>query len=170
MSFRSRLALGLILIASFAVLFILEKSMTVAPTPESQSVFLKHYDPAPVLNNFRDAGAPLKITRDVESTGNWGFASHRVIFHPDISVEPARRDAVFAALEHDAEEQIKRDGGKIIRQHQEEPQGFQVGYEIGPTRGAILVKPATRDPGGFKLEITIQEMWSEAVANRRKKS
>ena len=174
MSFRSRLSLGIILIFSFALLFVLEKSMTLTPGPESQSVFFKQYDPAPVLNSFRATNGPLSMPRKVESTGNWGFVSHRETFHPALSIESGRREAMLAALQRDAEEQIRKASGTIIREHAEEPSGFQVGYQIGPTRGAILVKPAKpladSRSNAFDLDITIQEMWSEAVANQKKKS
>jgi hypothetical protein len=174
MSFRFRLGVAFLLVFSFAFVFIIEKTMTTEPRPESQSAFFQHYDPTAAINTFRDASLPLAAPRSVESSGSWGFVTHRASISPEFVIAADQQAPLLAALQHDAETALKNAGAQVIDEHAEKPAGFRIGYQLGASRGAISEKPAAvtgpQAPGKttMKLDIMIQEMWSESASKEKK--
>lgn len=170
MSLRVRLGLGVVLILTFAVVFLIERATDVKPGAETESAFLKSYSPARAIGVFLGGTGP-EITRTIDSAGSFGFATHKEDFRMELAADPVKFTALMEAVRKDAGEGLKRTGAKIVSDKEEAPAGFRIGYETGATRGAIIVKPdgLSRTEGKTKLDVTIEEMWSEAESARRKK-
>ncbi len=170
MSLRVRLGLGVVLILTFAVVFLIERATDVKPGPETESAFLKSYSPAAAISEFLGGAGPA-ITRTIDSAGSFGFATHKEDFRMELAADPMKFTALMEAVRKDAGEKLKQSGAKVVSDKEEAPAGFRIGYETGATRGALIVKPdgLSRTEGQTKLVVTIEEMWSEAESGRRKK-
>lgn len=165
-----RLGLGLILILTFGVVFLIDRTTSVTPGPESQSAFLAGYDPAKVIQGFRDPAKPYANPRNLEASGSDGFVTSRLTYEPKFSLAAGKDGkGVLEALRNDARERLKTDGAAILTDRDDGPGGFLVGYQIGPVRGAIAAKMGDgAGAGETKLDIKVQEMWSEAASRQKK--
>ncbi len=171
MNLKARLGLGAILILTFLLLFLIDRSVDQKPAPSTQSSFLRAYDPSSVCAAFSAPNTPSKTTRNLDSEGSVGFATHRLTFDPTISLAPGKtEDELLTALRDDARSRLTHDGARLLTDHPEKPAGFRIGYELGASRGAFVVKPTSpiADTTAH-LNITIEEMWSEAESHRPSK-
>ncbi len=171
MSLRVRLGLGVVLILTFAMVFLIERATDVKPGAETESAFLKSYNPKEAIGAFLGGAGP-EIARTIDSAGSFGFATHKEDFRMELAEDPVKFTALMEAMRKDAGERLKQSGARIVSDKEEAPAGFRIGYETGATRGAWIVKPdgLSRTEGRTKLVVTIEEMWSEAESGRRKKS
>ncbi len=170
MTLKARLWLGVVLILTFGLVFLIDRTTSTTPGPESQSAFLKGYDPGGVIGGFHDGGKPFAMPRNLEASGSDGFVTSRLTLEPKFTLA-AGKDAkgLMEALRNDARASLKRNGAAILTDRDEEPGGFLLGYQDGPVRGAIAAKMSEgAGAGETKLDIKIQEMWSEAASRQKK--
>jgi hypothetical protein len=168
MNLKARLALGAILVLTFLFLFLIDRSVDQKPAPSTQSSFLRTYDPSSVCTAFSAPGATPTTTRSLDSDGSVGFATHRLTLDPTVSLAPGKtEDELLVALHVDARARLTHDGARLLTDRSEKPAGFRIGYELGASRGAFVVKPASPvAQNTAHLNITIEEMWSEAESHR----
>ncbi len=168
MNFKARLGLGAILVLTFLFLFLIDRSVDQKPAPSTQSSFLRAYDPSSVCAAFSAPNTTPKTTRNLDSEGSVGFATHRLTLDPTVSLAPGKtEDELLAALHDDARSRLTRDGARLLTDHPEKPAGYRIGYELGASRGAFVVKPTSSTVNNTAhFNITIEEMWSEAESHR----
>jgi hypothetical protein len=168
MNLKARLGLGAILILTFLFLFLIDRTIDQKPSPGTQSSFLRSYDPAAVCAAFSAPNTAPTTSRNFDSEGSYGFATHKLTLDPTVTLAAGKtQEQLLAALHDDAHARLTHDGARLITDHPEKPAGFRIGYEIGASRGAFVVKPtAPIADNTAHLNITIEEMWSEAESHR----
>ncbi len=168
MNFKARLGLGALLVLTFLFLFLLDRTLDQKPAPNTQSTFLRGYDPGPLCAACSASAPAPQTPRNVASAGRYGFATHKLTLDPTIPLAPGKtQDELLTAIHEDARARLTHDGAHLITDHPEIPAGYRIGYTIGASRGAFVVKPTAPVANDTAhLNITIEEMWSEAESHR----
>lgn len=146
---------------------ILQRLLTVYPTPETESAFLKNYTPEPAVDQFR-----LK-----DSYGQWGstvtagagkeFASHQRSFSGQIAIDPKNWVSLMSSVSDDLSAQLSRYGAQILNQSGDVHDGFRVNYRVGKTFGQVVISPLKGEkvqPGfsgklQVSLDVSVEEKW-----------
>jgi hypothetical protein len=166
---RKLIVLSLLALVGLAVFVpaILQRLLTVYPTPETESAFLKNYTPEPAVDQFR-----MK-----ESDGQWGstvtagagreFASHQRTFSGRIAIDPKNWVSLMSSVSDDLSVQLSRYGAQILDQSGDARDGFRVNYKVGKTFGHVVISPLAVEkvqPGfsgklQVSVDVSVEEKW-----------
>jgi len=166
---RKLIALSVLALVGLAVFVpaILQRLLTVYPTAETESAFLKNYTPEPAVDQFH-----VK-----ESYGQWGstvtagagreFASHQHSFSGQIAIDPKDWVSLMSSVSDDLSAQLSRYGAQILDQSGDARDGFCVNYRVGKTLGQVVISPlrVEKVQSGFSgklqvsLDVSVEEKW-----------
>ena len=140
MKFLIKFVLALGLAGGIAALGLaMSRSFYVYPTPETQSAFLKTYDPTSVIKAFQlkkvSSGQSSK-----DSAAGRKFVTHHVDQKQYFAMTEASIPALFAAMKKDVDQKLAELGARIIKET-DAGDRFEVQYEIGQSRGLVAVDP-----------------------------
>lgn len=143
---RTRYAISLVAVFLFLALVIpaLLQALYVYPTPETQSAFLKAYDPYPVIDRFRSKTCNSELSGTAGSGAGWGFANHEKAFEPRIFIASDDWVPLMSALAADISSKLALDDVQIVNQAGNVSEGFRFDYEVGKTVGTVTLEPPKR--------------------------
>jgi len=165
--------LGILVLGITVVAFEIDQARYVYATPKTQSTFFKTYTPAPVIDRFK-----------LDYSSSWGtsgpsisgrkFATHRTELKENFVVAAENLPALAAAVKDDISKRLAEQNARILRQTRSASE-FEVSYEIGNTRGLVVVDPVQAiDPitvagragirpneAAVMLRVRIAETWSK---------
>ena len=118
---------------------------TFAPTPETESAFLKNYDPTNVMKRFNEG-------RGVSDSGRTAAAGrdsviHSAGFRGDFSLCSEKFVPLMDALRDDVAAQLVGNGASIFNQIGEARAGFHFDYKLGKSVGSVSIPPLELTPG-----------------------
>jgi hypothetical protein len=138
---------------------------TVYARPETQSAFLKSYNPESVIKAFACNGGYSWSIGKSDSPGD-DYAVHQETFHGEFEVEATDQTRLVAAVNNDVAVQLARNGARHFGGGGGTDQGFQFNYQVGKSLGVVIVAPlrsrtSERSVTGLPmaLDIYVNETW-----------
>jgi len=155
------------------VLFLVERSLTVYPTPETQTQFLRAYAPNHVFDRFRDSKYSGSMGSGGGHRAGLGFATHTQGVDQELVMRSSDRKALMAALDEDVKSLLAATDAKVISETSNDTDGIRVRYLSGKSAGTVTIKPPDPipDPGQYLrqslgpgeiavwIRIGIEETW-----------
>ena len=153
--------------AGFCAYTIIDRALTVFPSPETESAFLKKYNPKSVVDQFQIAGRSSGWGTEASSGANRGFADNHAAFDSRFSIKAEDWLPFMKALGEDLTEQLERHGARIMGKNGDARRGFQVYYVSGRAIGSVVISPLAVEksaldvPGkvSVELKISADEKW-----------
>jgi hypothetical protein len=136
----SMLPLALAGLAVFVSL-IQQRFLTVYPTPETESAFLKHYTPELAVNKFRLKNNSFGWQSSMSAGAGREFATHSGNFEGDVAIDPKCWMRLMSSIREDLSIQLSRDGARILTQRGDALDGFHFDYKLGNSLGSVVVSP-----------------------------
>jgi hypothetical protein len=171
-----RIAGALLLIAVVAWIYI-GKALTVYPTPETESAFLKTYSPNSTIEQFKDAWVASMSSGRVAAAGS-GFATHEEDFEPVVVIRNADWVALIQTLRNDVALQLAVQNAEILEESGAIDSGFRIRYALGKSEGTVTLGPLQILHGSqlgtgripyktaVRVRIRIQEKWIKGKSNQ----
>jgi hypothetical protein len=143
-------------------------------TPETESAFLKSYNPEAVVKAFARKQGAFGWTGDMAASAGEGFASHHGGFHGRFEIEAKDWTPLMAALTNDVPAQLSRSGAKLLGGGGGPDAGSRFNYQEGKNLGVVIVAPLrTRTEkstaiGGTPVDVDIylDETWVPNLRNK----
>jgi hypothetical protein len=157
----------------------IDRSLTVYPTPETQSTFLKSYSSAPVVERLK-AKQSSSSQNSRDSSAGRKFATHHAEEEQYFVMASELKSPLIAAMRDDICHKLVEHGARIIGKT-DSPAGFEVRYDLGKSRGIVALDPLQYvDPKilmgsvpvpvtneALVLRVRIAETWSKAPPESR---
>lgn len=124
-----------------AGLFLVDRALTVYPTPETQTQFLRTYAPSRVFDRFRDSQYPGSTVSGGGHGAGLGFATHTQGLEQELVIRSSDSTALMAALDEDVTSFLTASGAKVISQTGNDADGIRVHYVAGKSVGSVTIKP-----------------------------
>ena len=115
------------------------------PTPETESVFLKNYTPAHVVDRFRENESFQSMHHNGAGAGDT-FVTHNSGFEFYIVLRRDKWEPLMEALRDDVLQQLANDGAKVLSQTGTACDRFQLDYSIGKSVGSVTISPVEITP------------------------
>ena len=139
---RQLFAIGLAaLLLAPVVLFLVERALTVYPTPETQTRFLRAYAPAQVFDSFRDSKYSSSTASGSGAGAGIGFATHTKGFDQQLVMRSSDRVALMAALDRDVTSLLAATGAQVISENGNDTDGIHLRYITDKSAGTLVIKP-----------------------------
>ena len=177
MTVKTRIILGVILLGVTCTPGLISQLFTVYPTPETQSGFLKQFDPAAIIRPFACLHSSTSSGGFTSGAG-WRAAHHEKDFDGRFIMRVQDWVALMQALNADMSAKLLADGEQILQQTGNPSTGFYVRYRRGHTLGEArimppqLIEPDSIDRRGassgqvaLNLRISLKESWYAAEAD-----
>jgi hypothetical protein len=123
------------------VLFLVDRALTVYPTPETQTQFLRSYTPHRVFDQFRDSKYSSSTASGGGHSAGLGFATHTHGVDQELVMRSSDRPALMAALDEDVTSFLTATGAKVTSKTSNETDGIRVHYVAGNSAGTVTIKP-----------------------------
>jgi hypothetical protein len=123
------------------VLFLVDHALTVYPTPETQTQFLRAYTPNRVFDQFRDSKYSSSTASGGGHSAGLGFATHTQGIEQELVMRSSDRTALMEALDEDVTSVLTATGAKVISKTSNDPDGIRVRYVAGKSAGTVTIKP-----------------------------
>jgi hypothetical protein len=139
--FRMFAGLLIILLIACAVALLLgmRQDRLVYATPDTESAFLRSYNPKPAVTPYKIEANEGWLEGETAGAGE-GYAHHQRDFHGEIAI--ASNDATLAnALNEDVREQLLHSGAKILGETASPEHGFRYSYRSGNSLGEVIIAP-----------------------------
>ncbi len=120
---------------------VVDNALTVYPTPETQSAFLRTYTPARVFERFRSSKHCSHEGDAAGSGAGRGYATHQKEFEPFFVMQSRERAAFMAALAEDISSGLASTGAKIVAESGDTTDGYQFRYSSGKSIGSVTIEP-----------------------------
>src|SRR5579872_133148 len=140
---RVLIAISLLLLA--VGLNIWDRLYTLYPTPETESAFLKNYDPTDMMKRFNDGRGSSGASRTAAAGRD--SVTHTAEFRGDFPLCSEKFVALMYALRDDVTAQLVGNGAQILNQIGEAQAGFHFDYKLGKTVGSVSIPPLELTPG-----------------------
>ena len=139
-----------VLIAIFLLLLALgwtirNQVSVVSPTPETESAFLKNYDPTDVMKRFN--GGRGVSDRDRTAAAGRDSVTHTAGFRGNFGLCSENFVPLMNALRDDVAAQLAGSGARILNQIGEARAGFHFDYKLGKAVGSVSIPPLELIPG-----------------------
>ncbi len=130
----------LLTICAVVVPQIWDRVHTLYPTPETESVFLKNYNPKRVIEQFE---SELPSSYGQHSGGEAGrkFVTHRAGFEWYFAMRSEKWMPLMNALSDDVSAQLVGSGAQILSQSGDPRDGFHFEYKLGKSIGTLTISP-----------------------------
>ena len=163
-----------------ALALAIDRSLYVYPTPETQSTFLKTYNPTRVIEPFKSKANSLWQSGQDDAAGR-KFATHHLDKKQYFAMTPEKMPVLFAAMKEDVLRNLAEQGAHVLQQTSDENR-FEVSYELGQTRGLVAIDPPQQVDSNMiagkaglppcdvavMVDIRIGETWSKIQPQNRK--
>ncbi len=140
---RVLIAIALLLLAVGWTIW--DRFSMISPTPETESAFLKNYDPTDVMKRFNDGRGVSGSDRG--SAAGRNSVTHTAGFRGDFSLCSDKFVSLMDALRDDVSAQLAGNGAQILSQIGEARAGFRFDYKLGKTVGSVSIPPLELTPG-----------------------
>ena len=125
----------LVLAASVAI----DRSLTLYPTPEMQTVFMRTYTPEQVLARFINSKYPYTQVDGSGSAAGRGFATHQRNFDYPLILTAPQGKALIGELQSDMTSTLCATGARIESEAFASGIGFN--YLKGKSAGVVTIQP-----------------------------
>lgn len=156
-----------------AGLSLVDRALTVYPTPETQTQFLRAYTPSRVFDRFRDSQYPGSTAGGGGHGAGLGFATHTRGIDQELVMRSLDRTALMVALDEDVTSFLAASGAKVISKGGNDTDGIRIRYVAGKSVGTVTIKPPDPipNPGQYLrrslgpdeidvwVRIGIEEIW-----------
>jgi hypothetical protein len=134
-------ALGILLLFSLVaiVALIVDRSMTAYPTPETQSSFLRKYNPYQAIAPFGDPKFPGSSGGAAGDGAGCGSAKHTRDFDTQLTMQSAKRTELMAALDKDLTSLLTATGAQIVSKTGDDAGGIYLRYVAGKSAGTVTI-------------------------------
>jgi len=177
MTVKTRIILGVILLGVTCTPGLISQLFTVYATPETQSGFLKQFDPAAIIRPFACLHSSTS-SGEFMFGADWRSAHHEKDFDGRFIMRVENWVALMRALHADISSKLAADGGEILQQTGNPSTGFYVRYRRGHTLGEArimppqIIQPDLVDRRGvssgevaLNLRISLKERWYASEAD-----
>jgi len=153
-------------LAFFAAIF-LNRIFVIHPSAETESTFLRNYDPRPEAAMFELKTRGAQWSNHNSSAAGRKFASHQRAFYGQLSIDPKNWMPLMNSLALDLSAQLSHYGAEILGQSGDPRHGFRFDYKIGKTLGSAVISPLSIGAGQpvptgelqVGLDVSIDEKW-----------
>jgi hypothetical protein len=167
------ISLSVLIGATFIVvvcLAILNQHLTLYPTPNSASVFLRNYTPQPVIGSFESSQYGSALVESKGASAGRRFITNQREFDPYFEIQSEKRIPLMNALSDGIYAQLVDNGALVISRNGDPHVGFQFEYRLGKSTGRVTLSPLspysvhrnTPLPDGIAdvtLKIAVAERW-----------
>ncbi len=130
----------------FAVgLNVWDRVHTVSPSPETESAFLKNYDPTDVMKRFNDGRGSSGASKS--AAAGHDFVTYTAEFRGDFPLCSEKALPLINTLRDDVAAQLGANGAHILSQIGEAQVGFHFDYKLGNALGSVSIAPLELTPG-----------------------
>lgn len=112
------------------------------PTPETESAFLQHYTPEPVISSFKSNESSSSFRHGSSAAGR-KYISNKAGFESLFVMPQKRWMPLMNALKEDASKQLIANGAYILAQSGDPQNGFRFDYKAGHVIGSVTILPLT---------------------------
>jgi hypothetical protein len=138
--------------------------LTVYPTPDTESAFLKDYALQPVVERFQVKNSGSQWVDSATDAAGRRFARHERAFHGRFSVDPKDQARFMSSLQEDILAQLSRHGAQILNKSTSTQDGFRLDYREGKSLGSAVISPlrtidAQQGLCQVALDISMSEKW-----------
>jgi hypothetical protein len=109
--------------------------------PETESAFLRNYDPQSVAEAFDSHQFPSHWSHPQSHAAGEAFATHQGRFQRKFAIRPEQWVSLMTALSDDVSTQLSRDGAQILTRTGDPRSGFHFDYKLGKSYGALTISP-----------------------------
>lgn len=168
---------GALLLAAVVACTYIGEALSVYPTPETESAFLKTYSPNSTIEQFKDAWVASMSSGHGAGAG-FGYATHEENFEPIIVIRNEERIALIQNLRSDVASRLAMQNAEILEESGALDTGFKIRYALGKSLGTVTLSPLQSLQGSqlgtgriphemaVRVRICIQEKWSKAKSNQ----
>src|SRR3954468_15547351 len=132
--------LGIALLIASGSMMVVNHKLTVYPTDETKSSFLKSYSPDDVIARFKASGGSQRLEPASSSAGR-RFATHQREIRNLFVMRSADEARLMAALQKDLSSKLKFQTGKIVNETGDPSSGYEFDYLAGKGIGKVSLKP-----------------------------
>ena len=135
---------ALLLTVCGAIAVIWDHLHTLYPTPDTESSFLKNYNPQSVIEPFKFK-LPSSDTAGKTSGAGRAFVTHTADFQSFFAMRSEKWMPLMRALSEDLRAQLLQNGAQILNESGEPRSGFHFDYKVGKTFGSAKILPLAID-------------------------
>lgn len=152
-------------------LAILNQHLTLYPTPNSVSVFLKSYTPQHVIESFESNQYGSELVEIGGASAGRRFITNQREFNPYFAIRSEKRIPLMNALSDDIYAQLVDNGALVIIRNGDPQAGFQFKYRLDKSTGTVTLSPLSQDSrihsntplldgiADMTLKIAVAEKW-----------
>ena len=140
MTLKTRIILALILLGTVSTPGVIGHFFAVYPTPETQTVFLKQFNPASIIKPF-SCRHSSNFSDGFTSGAGWRSAYHEKTFDGRFIMRVQDSVTLMQTLNTDISSNLLADGEQILQQTGNPSTGFYVRYRGGHTLGEARIMP-----------------------------